>query len=346
MNKKWLAIGIILFVIGMNIIPSLAQDTEKTSLSISSGNWLYVGGSGPGNYTRIQDAIDNVTDSGMIFVYQGTYYENIKITKKVKVIGEKKETTIIDGRGLGTVIDIPPGYHQPWAYIEITNFTIRNCGTGSEQAGISVLSDRNTISNNIFYGNSIGVFVGYYCLNNWIVNNYFYNNTEGIRVDKNSQGGTGLTILAWNTIECNNKGIIVYWTADTTMQYNHIRLNTIGLEIRSSELINVSYNTFEENDLAVKFYNAEDNRVDHNNFLHNEKDVEFFESRGLLQIKKTVAAWGHNYWGRSSCYPKCIMGIREINVGFLPYAGIVFKIPWCNVDWNPAREPYDIYFMS
>jgi len=342
---KWSAVGIILLFVGTCIIPGIAQDTEKP-LPTSRGNWLYVGGSESGNYTRIQDALDNVSDGGTVFVYKGTYYENIQIDKTVKLIGEIKQETIIDGSGLATVIEIPYGWHCNWEDIEITNFTIRNCGTGSEQAGISVESDRNTISNNIFYGNSIRVFVGYYCHNNLVINNYFYNNTEGIRVDKNSQGGSGLTYLGGNTVEYNKQGIILYWTADTYMKYNRIRFNTIGLEIRASELINVSYNAFEENDIGVKLYIAEDNRIDHNNFLHNEKDVDFFESRGPLQVKKAVAAWGHNYWGESSIYPKIIRGIREINMYFLPYVGISFKIPWFNIDWNPAQEPYDITGMT
>jgi len=59
---KGLAVGIILLFIGTCIIPSTAQDTEKPSQSTSRGNWLYVGGSGPGNYTKIQDAINDSFD--------------------------------------------------------------------------------------------------------------------------------------------------------------------------------------------------------------------------------------------------------------------------------------------
>ncbi len=172
MKRNVFAIGIILLFIGMSSIPSTAQDFDKRTLPTLSSTTLYVGGSGPGNYTRIQDAVDNVSDGGTVFVYKGMYYENIQIDKTVRLIGEIKQETIIDGRGLATVIEIPSGWHCNWEEIEITNFTIRNCGTGSEQAGISVKSDRNTISNNIFCGNSIGVFVGYYCHNNWVINNY------------------------------------------------------------------------------------------------------------------------------------------------------------------------------
>ena len=46
---------------------------DKPSLATSSGNWLYVGGSGPGNYSVIQDAVDNASDGDTVYVYHGIY---------------------------------------------------------------------------------------------------------------------------------------------------------------------------------------------------------------------------------------------------------------------------------
>jgi hypothetical protein len=73
MIRKWLAIGIILLFVGVTIAPTMAQDTEK-SQPTSRGNWLYVGGSGPGNYTRIYYALLNAHDGDTIFVYNGFYH--------------------------------------------------------------------------------------------------------------------------------------------------------------------------------------------------------------------------------------------------------------------------------
>jgi len=90
MKRKYLAVGIILLFAGASIIPTTAQNGEKPSLQTSSGHWLYVGGSGPGNYTRIQDAIDNASSGDTVFVYDESspYNESIWINKSVKVLGE------------------------------------------------------------------------------------------------------------------------------------------------------------------------------------------------------------------------------------------------------------------
>jgi parallel beta-helix repeat protein len=99
MIRKWLAIGIILLFVGTCIIPAIAQDTEKTSLPTSRGSWLYVGGSGPGNYTTIQSAIDAANPGDSVYVYddRSPYSEFIYISKSIHLIGEDKNTTIIEG---------------------------------------------------------------------------------------------------------------------------------------------------------------------------------------------------------------------------------------------------------
>jgi len=64
--RKCLTVGIILLFVGTCLIPVTVKNKEKPSLPISSGNWLYVGGSGPGNYSVIQDVIDNASDGDTV----------------------------------------------------------------------------------------------------------------------------------------------------------------------------------------------------------------------------------------------------------------------------------------
>ena len=57
----------------MSITPSVAIDTIRPlSMPTFNGKTLYVGGSGEGNYTKIQDAINDSSDGDTVFVYNGT----------------------------------------------------------------------------------------------------------------------------------------------------------------------------------------------------------------------------------------------------------------------------------
>jgi len=106
--KKILALGIIFLFIGIPAVPSGGQKIEKLSSPTSRGDWLYVGGSGPGNYTRIRDAIDNASDGDTVFVFDDSspYYENVVVDKSIQLIGENKTSTVIDGRWKGDTLQI------------------------------------------------------------------------------------------------------------------------------------------------------------------------------------------------------------------------------------------------
>lgn len=120
--KKWLTVGIILLFVGTCTIPTIAQNTEKASLLTSKGHWLYVGGSGPGNYSKIQDAIDNTTDGDAVYVFPGIYREQIVINNSIQLHGADLLTTLIDGKNASNDIITCVGTN-----VHISGFTIYNC---------------------------------------------------------------------------------------------------------------------------------------------------------------------------------------------------------------------------
>ena len=86
--------------------------SEKISQPLIRDQTLYVGGIGPGNYTKVQDAVDNASSGDTVFVYDDSspYKENISISKSLTIRGENKQTTIIDGShrtGSRVFISIP-----------------------------------------------------------------------------------------------------------------------------------------------------------------------------------------------------------------------------------------------
>jgi len=56
-------------------------------------------GWGYDHFDKIQDGIDAVLENGIVYVFNGTYYENVIVNKTIKLNGENKNTTIIDDCG-------------------------------------------------------------------------------------------------------------------------------------------------------------------------------------------------------------------------------------------------------
>ncbi len=81
--------------VGMSIIPSTGTNVGEKTYTVSfEGNTLYVGGSGPGNYSSIQAAINDAENDDTVFVFDDSspYYEHVKVDKTINLIGEKYET--------------------------------------------------------------------------------------------------------------------------------------------------------------------------------------------------------------------------------------------------------------
>ena len=130
--RKVLLVCIIVLFLLVDIYPISAIDTNKKPVNslISNGKTLYVGGSGPGNYSKIQDAIDNASDGDTVFVFNGTYYVRVDsltglvVDKSITLIGEDKNNTTINGSGCWSIIEITANNTI------ISRFTVRDGNFG------------------------------------------------------------------------------------------------------------------------------------------------------------------------------------------------------------------------
>jgi parallel beta-helix repeat protein len=122
-------------------------------------------GWGYDHFSSIQAGIDAVNENGTVYVYNGTYFEHITITKPLSLIGENKNTTIIDGNNTGDVVLSTAGH------VTITGFTIQHSGNQSNMdAGVETRSHFNLIQGNIIRDSNTCVNV-YYTSDNTVTEN-------------------------------------------------------------------------------------------------------------------------------------------------------------------------------
>ena len=138
MEKTCLVSVYLLFsLVFISIYPIVNCSATKTT--------IYVDDDGGADYTTIQEGINAASNGDTIYVYNGTYYENIVIKKTINLVGENKDITTIDGYSdeLNLVIHISADN------VEITGFTIRNSRDNYYCLGVILNnSNYNTIYNN------------------------------------------------------------------------------------------------------------------------------------------------------------------------------------------------------
>ena len=286
--RKRLVFGIIFLCIGTNFVSAIPLTETKESKPMDRGTWLYVGGSGPGNYTTIQSAINAADSDDIIFVYNGIYFEHLSIGKSLTLFGEEKNSTIIDGGGTGDCIYIDADR------VNISGFTIQHSGsvlwvdTGIEiYSGYNIITDNsiiyngftgitldgssyNTISRNIVNYNGDDAIVVYYSEHNNISNNIVDSNAgDGINVKLDSNHN----IVSWNYIANNqyDAGIALYDSGHDNFVYG----NTIE-------------NQFQGINSRFSAYN---NSIYHNNFIN---DTRSFSECDNIWYNTTLQEG--NYW--------------------------------------------------
>jgi parallel beta-helix repeat protein len=352
--KKGIVISMIVLFIGAGVASASCKNQSVILNPLSLGKTWYVGGNGSGNFTKIQDAIDNASDGDTVKVYNGTYNETINITKAINLIGENKDSTIIDAKYQWNVISVIAN-----GSIEIKNFTLRNSNIIYAGAGIALgfsASQQVTISNNIIKNNSHGI----YCYGGNISNNYslysndIENNTIGVGL--NGIGQTNVQIKN-NRIIRNGKGIegssvkmII------TIEENNISYNTQGIYFDSVTYAFIDYNKIDNNHEAISFLTfTSTNQIWDNNITNNAVGIYLQDTsignevKGNNFINNSQAAyfkncfankWKENYWDTwiglkfppeswIRNFPKLVLGHYSL-------------FPWFNFDWSPAWLPYNI----
>jgi len=287
---------IILILLGISNVPSTGViETDHVSSFFDEGI-LYVGGTGPNNYSRIQDAINASNPGDIIFVYSGTYYENIAVNKSIQLLGENKITTTIDGTDVDNVVDVFADG------VTISGFTISNSSSWPH-IGMKIYSyNNNTITGNIMSDNYYGIRLEYSSNNNYIANNtindnnyrgiFFYDSHNNTIVDNiissNFHNGIHLrcsnnNIIIGNSISGNSKSAIYLEinSDNNSIINNDMTDNWNGISVDSSNNNTVTGNTMNSHvsDGIELLSSSNNNIVTSNVFSANNHGIDIILSR-------------------------------------------------------------------
>jgi len=209
-----------------------------------SAQELHVGGTGDGNYTSIQDAIDNAYPGDTIYVHQNTYIETIYIDKSLTLIGLDRPT--INGDNTTSVVTIkadnvtfinfelieagqpnPPKFHRTVSgiYTEGSYCNISYIFFGLNGSMLSSFNNsHNTYSHLTFTTNHFlsgaGIYLQDSNYNTIKENAIYYSHGNGIHLCNSTHNE-----IFKNYIEYNYRGIFIQSGSESNNVFNNTLLD-------------------------------------------------------------------------------------------------------------------------
>lgn len=275
------------------IVSARSGQTWYVDASNTSGPW---DGSLEHPFQHIGNATHVAQDGDTVFVFNGTYNEEVNITTSIQLLGENKHATIINQTETSQECGIVCAADN----ITISGFSICGCSGGYATAAIMLYghTSHNIITDNIIFRNN---FYGIYIQGssgNTIANNLLMYNGYGIVQGGNSshnlyqgntliddyidlEGDSSFTTVSDNTFE--RMGITVDGCINTILNHN-ILTNGTGISIYDVRNLTITRNQFfsAQGILFADSLKWDEVRVDNNTIL-NDPIVFWYN-----QAEKTV----------------------------------------------------------
>jgi parallel beta-helix repeat protein len=359
---------------------SIWEDTTYDFVLPLKGNWFYVGGSGPNNFTKIQDAIDNTTDGDTVYVFPGAYKEHIEINNSIQIQGADILITIIDGQNTSHDIITCIGTD-----VIISGFTIFNCSM-SHSCVLMNHTANCTLYGNIIHTGGFGVIVQN-AQNISIINNTFLqipttingyiaialNNCIFCTLSQNkiSSWDGGILIkgthflITQNTIANTHRGItdmmdsLPFANKYFIIDENHLNNNTVAIFLAGSRDYSITRNEI-TNSTTVGLYMVEEVFAGDNPENITIKDnLIAYSVQGMVvenSINMSIEAnhFQHNTLGLSFLYSS-FTSVKKNTFqdntktvvyqwAFFPFSRFKSKVPQFDMNfWDqPQQSPYPV----
>src|SRR2546428_1878360 len=274
------------FLVTVTVLPGVARAAT-----------LYVGGSGPGNYTTIGAAIAAANPGDTVFVYSGTYPENtITLGKTISLVGESRAATVIDGGQLYLTAQ--------WA--NVSGFTFRGRGgfwgirahfstdcriEGNAISGYTYgilfnSSTRITLTNNAFTGTGVyinGMNGGSYLVDHW------NSHTIGTSNTVNGKPIVYWSNLAGGTIPVGAGQVLLASVTGVTVQGQSLANASVGVEVGFSSDVRVSGNNVSGNAAdGIRLHYSTSSQIESNNVTRNGEGIAVWGSQNNRIANNTV----------------------------------------------------------
>ncbi len=227
------------------------------------------------HFDSIQDGVDVSDVNGNVYVYNGTYHENVIIHKSIKLIGEDRTNTIIDAGGIGDVIQISADL------VNISGFSMINGGSSTwDDAGLDISHSSYCIVENCLFFNNLFAGIRLDSVSNCkIINCESYDNGHNGIYTRSSSDVQILDCVVYNNpsngmrIEHSSNNFII----DNCMISN----NGGGIQLLQSANNNIIVNCsfFNNSAYGIQLHeSANNNLIYHCNLFNNTQNVFCDES--------------------------------------------------------------------
>ena len=300
--------------VGILVLVSLLTGTLVVLPDNVEAATRYVGGGGPSNYSTIQIAVNAANPGDTIYVYSGTYAENVVVSKALTLVGEDKHTTIIDGGFSDSVVTVTSNW------VNISGFTVMNSGPLVGNAGVTLDSVHYcTVTDIIATDNDEGIFLYsagentislvearsnfvagvllIFSSTNIIQTNDLHSNfNDGIVLDRSSSN-----TVRWNNIWDNDDGIILSGDFDDRITSNVVWDNYWGIRLTDSENAiitgnNISSTTRQGIRIQDSITATLTGNVMNRSGIHIEGDAVTFWNAHTIDDTNTVNGKPVRYW--------------------------------------------------